>query len=57
MVESASMDSRSEQEYLYLLNEAEAEINRHHRDFLRIRQALDDLAPEEAVKAIRNIVG
>lgn len=57
MVGSASMDSRSEQEYRYLLSEAEAEINRHHRDFLRIRRVLEDKTPEEAVRAIRNIVG
>ena len=40
------------------LDEAEAELARHHRDFEAIRDVLDSgLSPEAKLRAIRNVVG
>lgn len=40
------------------LNEANAELRRHHEDFLRIRLALDSTdSPNATVAEIRRVVG
>lgn len=44
------------------LHEAKAEITRHHQDFLRIREALDDwhagvIFTDQLVRRIENVVG
>jgi hypothetical protein len=51
-------------DYRYELNEAKSELARHHRDFIVISRLCEvgldpdeELAPETALRLIRNVVG